>query len=140
MSNTKSNQGRTGAGARRPYKARTRVMTGSANYLVGGAALQRPPLPVEQILRRALSKYGLDNEIARYRFVLHWKEIVGEEISKIAKPECIKNRALVVRVTDSAWAQELSFQKRIILARLKKFLGKDDVVDEVLFYVVGARG
>ena len=130
-------------GSRSPPRvksARMRVLTGNANYLVAKTPLRRDPLPIQQVLERALAKFGLDKEIARYRFVMHWKEIVGEEIAKRAKPECIRNRALVVRVTDSAWAQELSFQKKIILARLKKFLGKDDIVDDVHFYVVGARG
>ncbi len=97
------------------------------------------PAPAEQVLRKALSHLGLDRAIARYRFVLHWKEIVGEEIAKRAHPECIKNRALVVRVTDSAWAQELSFQKRAILTRLKKHLGAEEVIDDVIFYVSGSR-
>ena len=135
------NGGRGGSrSSSRVKSARMRVLTGNANYLVAKTPLRRDPLPIQQVLERALAKFGLDKEIARYRFVMHWKEIVGEEIAKRAKPECIRNRALVVRVTDSAWAQELSFQKKIILARLKKFLGKDDIVDDVHFYVVGARG
>ena len=96
------------------------------------------PAVAQEVLQRALARLGLDKEIARYHFVLHWQEIVGEEIAKRTKPECIKNRALVVRVTDSAWAQELSFQKRVILTRLKRFLGAGEIVDDVLFYVVGA--
>jgi predicted nucleic acid-binding Zn ribbon protein len=97
------------------------------------------PVVAQQVLQSALAKLGLDKEIARYKFVLHWTEIVGEEIAQRAKPECIKNRALVVRVTDSAWAQELSFQKKVILTRLKRFLDAGDMVDDVIFYVVGGR-
>lgn len=98
------------------------------------------PIPAEEVLKKALARLGLDREIARYRFVLHWKEIVGEEIAKRSKPECIKNRALVVRVADSAWAQELSFQKHVILTRLRRYLDQKEIVEDVIFYVVGPRG
>lgn len=97
------------------------------------------PARAEQVLRGALSRLGLDREIARYRFVLHWADIVGDEIAQRATPECIKNRVLVVRVSDSSWAQELSFQKRAILTRLKRHLNADEVIDDVIFYVAGSR-
>jgi predicted nucleic acid-binding Zn ribbon protein len=95
------------------------------------------PQKIEQILRSALRTSGLDKEITRYQFVLHWPEIVGPEIAKRTAPECIRAGALVVRVADSAWAQELSFQKDIILKRLKKFLRHDEDVRDVMFYVAG---
>ena len=92
---------------------------------------------VKKILLKTLRKAGLENDIARYRFVLHWDEIVGEEIAKRARPDCIRNGALFIRVSDPAWAQELTFQKDIILSRLKKFLERDDIVKDVRFYVGG---
>ena len=60
---------------------------------------------------------------------------MGEEIAKRTRPECIRKDALVVRVANSAWAQELSFQKDVILARLMRFLSGDTPVSDILFYV-----
>ena len=100
---------------------------------------KRAPLAAEKVLALALKKYGLDKDIARYKFVLHWKEIVGEEIAKRTRPECIRKNALVVRVSSSTWAQELGFQKDIILARLKKFLSGDAAVSDIQFYVGDLR-
>ncbi len=91
----------------------------------------------EEVLKSVLKSSGLDREIARYRFVLHWEEIVGSNIAKKSKPECLRNNALVVRVADSSWAQELSFQKEVILSRLKRFLNDNDIVDDMQFYVGG---
>ena len=96
---------------------------------------RRDPVAAEKVLALALKKYGIDKDIARYKFVLHWKEIVGEEIAKRTRPECIRKDALVVRVANSAWAQELSFQKDVILARLKRFLSGDTPVSDIHFYV-----
>ncbi len=93
------------------------------------------PLSVEQVLSGLLKAKGIDKKIAKYKFVSHWAEIVGEDIAKRASPECLRNGALVVRVCNSAWAQELSFQKEIILQRLKKYTPQDEVVKDVVFYV-----
>ncbi len=91
------------------------------------------PQVVQGILRSALKRRGLDQKIARYEFVLHWAEIVGEEIAKRAHPEKIRGNTLVVRVSNAAWAQELSFQKSIILRRLHKFLEDETIVRDIVF-------
>ena len=96
------------------------------------------PVAAESILRLALRKYGLDKDIARYKFVLHWKEIVGEDIARRTRPECLRNKALVVRVSESVWAQELEFQKEVILRRLRKFIDPELEVTDVQFYVAPA--
>ncbi len=95
----------------------------------------KTPERVQKVLTSALSKFGLDKDIARYQFVLHWKEIVGEDIAQRTQPECFRNGALVVRVKDSSWAQELSFQKDVILKKLRNFISADVQINDVQFYV-----
>ena len=119
-------------GENQPFRTRYRPYRKNANRSRRGGVSS-----AEDILKSALRSSGLDKRIARYRFVLHWEEIVGASIAKNSKPECIRNNALVVRVADSCWAQTLSFQKEVILGRLKRFLNQDDIVDDVQFYVVG---
>jgi predicted nucleic acid-binding Zn ribbon protein len=97
----------------------------------------RRPVSAQSVLAGVLKDCGLDKELARYHFVLRWPEIVGEEIAKRTKPECLRNGALVVRVANSVWAQELSFHKKVIVNRLKKHLQGDDVVNDIVFYVAG---
>jgi len=93
---------------------------------------KRDPEALSKIIDLAFSRFGLNGEINKYKFVLHWAEIVGQEIAKRSRPEYIKGSTLVVKVTDSAWSQELSFHKKVIISRLNKFLGKDEIAD-VLF-------
>lgn len=101
----------------------------------GNAARKRDFAPVKNVLAGTLRRYGLDKEIARYEWVLHWEEIVGEEIAKRSKPEYMRGKTLVIRVTDSSWAQELSFHKEVILKRLKKHLQAEELLNDVFFYV-----
>jgi len=93
------------------------------------------PQEVSEVLARALNRAGLDKEINRYRFVLHWKEIVGEDIARFARPEGFKDGSLIVMVMTSAWAQELSFHRETILARLRKFAGDELVIKDLIFQV-----
>ena len=87
------------------------------------------------ILGRTLQRLGLDKDLARYQFVLRWKEIVGEHIAARSRVESVRNGTLVVRVANSAWAQELSFQKHVILHRLKKIAGDEVEIDDIMFFV-----
>ena len=94
---------------------------------------KRIPVLVRGILGNTLEKYGLDKQLARYQFVLRWPEVVGPEIAKRARPECLRNKTLVVRVSNSAWAQELSFQRHVLLHRLKKLLDDPDMITDITF-------
>lgn len=95
------------------------------------------PATVRSILGPTLKRYGLDRGLEKYEFVLRWKEIVGEEIAKRSRPEKVRGRTLLVRVQDSAWAQELTFQKSVLLSRLKRNLGDSCRIDDIYFLIDG---
>ena len=109
-------------------------MIGSENkrpdYFRGGK-----PQKADRILEMALKRSGLDKQIERYRFVSFWKEIVGEEIAKRTKPERLAGPILMVTVSSSVWAQELSFQKKALITRVNRFLGGRKVTD--MRFIVG---
>lgn len=90
---------------------------------------------VHAALARALKRFGLDQEIGRYQFVLHWEKIVGPEIAKLTRPDSLKNGILVLRVPNSVWAQELSFSKDVIVERLREYLRGSEIVEDVRFRV-----
>ena len=100
-----------------------------------GNRRNRFPTAVQSILKAVLKRHGLDEKIARYGFVAKWPEIVGEDVAKRSRPERFRGRTLVVRVTDSVWAQELSFHKKTIITRLKRHLAKNQQLDDIVFVV-----
>lgn len=104
-------------------------------YRVSKKRRRRQPQPVQAALESAFRRFGIGDRLAKYTFVLHWKEIVGEEIAKRSFPERIRNGVLKVKVSNSVWAQELTFQKQIILNRLKKHLSEGQDVHDIKFYV-----
>ena len=93
------------------------------------------PVPLHGVLESALRRLGLDRDIARYKFVLHWDEIMGADIAKRTRPESLRGGLLRIRVCDSVWAQQLSFYKASIIKRLKKFVAAEEVIEDVMFFV-----
>ena len=79
------------------------------------------PKVVKDLLRSTLSRFGIDEQVSKYQFVLDWEKIVGPEIASRSKPHALERGVLVVRVVNSEWAQELAFQKELIMSRLAKY-------------------
>ncbi len=90
---------------------------------------------IKGILARALAHKGLEQKVERYEFILHWSEIVGETLAAISKPDYIARNVLLVTVAHSAWAQELTFLKPDLLRKLRLYLRKGDVVEDMVFRV-----
>ena len=124
-SGTKAEEVRTDDGARAPdrqWSGYRRRRAGPATDLTA----------IKGILSKALAIKGLDKKIERYEFILHWEEIVGDVLATVCKPECISGKSLILRVAHSAWAQEITFQKAVILQRLRPFLRRGDFVDDIV--------
>ncbi len=87
---------------------------------------------VKGIISKVLAYRGLDKKVERYEFILHWSSIVGERLAEVTKPECIRNRALIVQVAHPVWAQELVMMKPVILQSLARYLKPGDIVHDIV--------
>lgn len=108
-----------------------------ASYKLARKRYSRKFYKVEALLKSTFRKYSLDKDIAKYHFILYWKEIVGEDIAKRSKPGGFQGKTLVVNVCDAAWANELVYHKKTILTRLRKYLDDTQIVDDIYFHVGG---
>lgn len=104
-------------------------------YYVRRRRARRAPTSVHDILQRVLKKRNLDHKLAQYEFVLRWKEIVGVEIASRTFPEAVRRNELYVRVESPMWAQELTFQKGVLLKRLQRLTQFESLRD--IRFVVG---
>lgn len=55
-----------------------------------------------------------------------WREIAGNAASH-TRPAALRKTILTVFVDSSAWLQEMSIRKRIVLKQLKRAFGKDKI-------------
>lgn len=110
-------------------------MTQKRNEVLFGARGSRSVRGIGDVLREALARRGLDSRLAHYRFVSLWPEIVGEAIANHSVPELVKRGVLVVRVSDSVWAQELTFRRETILRRIKRLAPEAPPLTSIRFVV-----
>ena len=99
----------------------------------------RPVSSVSSLIKSTLGKYHLNAKIEEYSAFPYWREIVGDEIARVAAPErIVRRKVLAVRVLDAAWAQELSMQKADLLNKLHN-AGFGAIIDDIKFLTGSAQ-
>jgi hypothetical protein len=93
------------------------------------------PQKASEILEALLGRTRYARELKKYKFAPYWKQIVGEQLFKVCQIDSVRGRTLWVRVPDSGWAQEISFQKDIIIQRVNKHLGEQEQIVDLRFNV-----
>jgi predicted nucleic acid-binding Zn ribbon protein len=84
---------------------------------------------VHTALDELIGNLGIQRKLKEYDAVRFWDDIVGEHIAKAAVPVRIQQGVLVVRVKTSAWRNELTLQKKMLIERLNAALGERVVKD-----------
>lgn len=85
--------------------------------------LDRPkrgrPVAVGEALNGYLSRAGLAQRVAQAQVIPDWPGLVGPQIAAVATPESVTpDGVLFVRVTTSAWMNELQLMTPEIMARV----------------------
>jgi hypothetical protein len=90
------------------------------------------PVKVASLLEWVCKELDLQAGLKAYKVFEVWDEVVGETIAKKARPETIRNRVLVVKVSNSPWIQELQFMKEQIKEKLNESIG-EKLIDDLFF-------
>ncbi len=80
------------------------------------------PEGVAGIVRRVLRAANLGPRIPEIDLKKHWREAVGEDLSRHAWPESLKHGELTLRVASGVWAQEILALQEDLLSRLRERL------------------
>lgn len=64
-----------------------------------------------------------------------WRKIVGSKAAGHTKPEFLKGKRLVVKVSDSSWLYKLTLEKKSLLEKLNKALGSRKKIKELQFRI-----
>lgn len=87
------------------------------------------PQSIGRIVSRLLARTGYDREQAADGLAAAWRAAVPPELSPRCRPGRVVRGVLEVFVSHSAVAQEFSFHKRDVLARLKQALPAAAITD-----------
>jgi len=83
------------------------------------------------ILNKTAGDLGLFPKAQKYRVFSIWHKVVGE-VSRQARPRRLQGDVLFVATASSAWAQELTFVRQVILSKLNHALG-GEYIREIRF-------
>lgn len=82
---------------------------------------------IGSIINDVVKDLNIESRLKTSKIFSHWKEIVGDEISKRTKPERISRNTLYVSVASSTWANELNMISARLIERINSFVGEDAV-------------
>ena len=85
------------------------------------------PRPLGESVDRLVRGLGAPSADATRSIFADWADIVGEQIAEHARPHALRERTLVVAVTDPAWATQLRFLETELLSRIAAATGSDEV-------------
>ncbi|MXV94878.1 MAG: DUF721 domain-containing protein [Gemmatimonadetes bacterium] len=74
--------------------------------------------PVADALRGYLERTGLDESLQRLGALDEWADAVGPRVARVTRAVEVRGDTLVVEVLSSAWNNELTMMKGLILERL----------------------
>ncbi|GIW95764.1 MAG: hypothetical protein KatS3mg110_3805 [Pirellulaceae bacterium] len=94
----------------------------------------RPARPLSQVLQQLLARRSYGRLLSRQQLEHIWRSVVDGRLAAACRPGELRRSVLTVWVTDSAVLQELTFQKRQILAKIKA-LAPDLTLRDLMFRV-----
>jgi predicted nucleic acid-binding Zn ribbon protein len=93
------------------------------------ATAKKQPLAFNTALDEFAASLGITKKLREYNVLTSWETIVGEQIAKVAKPQRIDNRILLVAVASAPWRTELSMRRREIMEKINAAVGKKVLQD-----------
>ncbi len=82
--------------------------------------------PLGDIVKSVFERIESGKTLTKEDVEARWKEIAGNA-AKHTHPAALRKTILTVLVDSSAWMQEMTMRKRILLKQLKTAFGKDKI-------------
>jgi predicted nucleic acid-binding Zn ribbon protein len=82
------------------------------------------PQRLGDVLRAALARLPVGQQVADHAVWTHWDAAVGPTIAQHARPLRLRRGTLVIGVDGASWMQELQFLKHELRARLNARVGR----------------
>ena len=86
-----------------------------------------PPQRIDTSLARVLRHLGVPDVGSLPALEDTWSEVVGPALAAHSTPVTLQHGRLVVRVDDPAWASQLRWMERQVVAKLREAPGYDHV-------------
>ncbi|MFH2145492.1 MAG: DUF721 domain-containing protein [Candidatus Omnitrophota bacterium] len=95
-------------------------------------------VPVGRIIEALLEKGAAQRATTQVKILDNWKKIITKKAFRHAQPVLVRNKVLVVVVSNSAWLHQLTLDKEKIIQKINKTL-KQQAIDDIRFRLGSAR-
>ena len=85
------------------------------------------PVPINEIITELLKKHPEETISPQEKILNNWKSILGEDGQRYARPLIIKNKTLVILVSNSAWLHQFTMQKNNILKTINTLIPEIEI-------------
>jgi len=89
-------------------------------------------ISIGDAIKEFLQSQGFTEKIEQADVIRMWPEIVGAKIAAKTEAKRINNGMLTVKVSDSAWRNELVYMRVTLRKKINSRIGKD-LVKEIKF-------
>jgi len=92
---------------------------------------KKSPTLLADILKKSLKNINIEEKIKVYGLWKDWSSIVGEAIASKSRPDYILSSKLYVSVSSPTWLQELTYQKKGLMDKIKQRSNLPQITDIV---------
>lgn len=84
---------------------------------------------MKDIVSNTIRNLGLQKPYNDQSVIVHWSEIVGDDIAANAYARSVQQGTLMVSVNSSVWSHHLSMMKESIIDKINQFIGYKLIFD-----------
>ena len=79
--------------------------------------------PISSLLSQFLRQEGLETQLAEYRAIKAWPDVVGETMARATDSVIVRGQTMIVRLTSPLVRHELLLRRADLLQQLNKAAG-----------------
>lgn len=83
--------------------------------------VRKAPKPIAGVIEKVVKSLGISKSYHGWLVVTKWPEIVGEQITRVAKAVRFDDGVLYVAVPDPSWRQNLAMETESILRKIRSY-------------------
>ena len=87
------------------------------------------PVAIKEVLDQFLKEHEKKGKSLQYQIIEKWQKIMPGKANEQTKPVTIKNKILIIAVSNSAWLYQLTLKKTEILNTIKQVFKTEDIID-----------
>jgi len=91
--------------------------------------MKNKAVPIKEVIENFIKEKAPQNISIQTKLLTEWPKIISKSAALKTKPVLIKDKILVVVVSNSSWLHQLTMDKNKILKKISKIADKEVIKD-----------